>query len=1401
MAVIIKRWPSMGVGKLGKKRIGISGARMLLLVATSFLLFGSSAPFFISSIPASGEDIVSLQVGTTYYVDSSSGSDSSSGTSTTSSWGSISKVNQQKFSAGDSVLFKRGSIFSSTLSITYSGTATNPITYGDYGTGSKPVFDLNGAKSHGISIISSGITLKNLVVKNAGSQGILIENPNNGVYNIQILDCEAYNIGANGILYSYGGGNVTIMRFVCNNTANSGIALMGSYTRRLNNVLVEDCWISNSTSNDGITIHEGDSTPKTPAGSNFRLIGNHVQYSAEDGYDITTGNHILLLNNTSTKNQKTAFQLGHSAYDVEIVGHHSWDEGTWSTSGSTVCIWISDVFIHDSVFEGGDYHTFYFCDPYDYKIDNITIQNNYIGWKGNRDIIWFEDPVTNLTFGNNIFYSSSTTGRQIQFSDSNYPPNHPSTVFKNNVYYSTGTFKFWDRDDGEFNLSIFKSTYGQDPKGIGSDPKLVGYSKSDFSLKSNSPAIDAGADVKQATDYVGNPIYGVRDIGAYEYQPPYKIGTDRLDIGRSIRLYSDGKYRYLDEKTSKGSSTLSIEPYNGWTSLTKDEKRDALIDVDVSGWEKTGNYSMEFNVQFAGKVKDLRYTLSNLPSDVDFEIVVGGKTIDVKKSTTSGRLSFVYNRTTSSLFIQVKRVESINLIDLSASMTTTGEDFEINYNIRDASGISGAWIRYWYEGDTSITNTTLSRTIGTPLDGIWKKTIRVRTDTVRDLIYLVGAIDLDGKAVWTEQVHVLVIDNDLPMMIGDLTPSMIGTGNDLRFEFFVSDNIGITASSVEFKIGDGPSLEVPLEMGPEIHWAIIPVPWNWTPIIQYQLFMADSSLNIYSGPIGSIQVFDDDSPYLIKDNTSDYTTTGEPLNIDFQMSDNIGLNTVNVEYWQGQTPPINRSVITTIDGVCNITIDVGENSIEDLHYRIISSDLSGNWFVSETMSVRIVDNDPPRFSLDQRGHIISKGYINITRTVTDNVGIMKVEMQYLFDAGKQYFVEMHCINDLFFASAPIPESGFKTFSYKIIAYDLFDNTKETPENILDGYFFEEGNERNGDTPQGDDTKDNGWIDLADSGSTITLKGQMEIDYFVHSEGILVSTALFMDGKLYTVTEVDQDLSGIEGEYTNYFEIVAMEISEGEHTLKVKSFFSDGHHLISDELVINVVHPRYERYIALLSFNMDQVSIFLDETFSFQINVFDQNGEEIKDEGLILSYEVDPDIGYITEDLIFHPQMAGTANITFHATLGDDTSSAKALVTVRAMNSTTYTGGNDTSTKAPWFGLSNMNVIGASMIITTVVLMISIVVLRKKHGINEEYISNDTLTCDPAPTPCLYDEIVREAEVSSGPVKVVDIPEEIGSDTDDIAPTIEAVEIETIQEIQELLNIIDVIEDENNKIKI
>jgi peptidoglycan/xylan/chitin deacetylase (PgdA/CDA1 family) len=102
---------------------------------------------------------------------------------------------------------------------------------------------------------------------------------------------------------------------------------------------------------------------------------------------------------------------------------------------------------------------------------------------------------------------------------------------------------------------------------------------SSYQLKPTSPAIDSGTNVSLTTDYAGNPIYGLPDIGAYEYQPPHTIGTNKIDITAGARVYGDGKFRDL-AATSGTTADLAITPASGsFDSYSSTQARPAWLDI------------------------------------------------------------------------------------------------------------------------------------------------------------------------------------------------------------------------------------------------------------------------------------------------------------------------------------------------------------------------------------------------------------------------------------------------------------------------------------------------------------------------------------------------------------------------------------------------------------------------------------------------------------------------------------------------------------------------------------------------------------------------------------------------------------------------------------------------------
>jgi len=85
-----------------------------------------------------------------YYLDAENGNDFSSGKSPKSAWKSIKKLNGFRFKPGDTISFKRGSVFRGYFIVSSSGNKNKPIVFTSYGKGDLPVItsmkELPGSK-------------------------------------------------------------------------------------------------------------------------------------------------------------------------------------------------------------------------------------------------------------------------------------------------------------------------------------------------------------------------------------------------------------------------------------------------------------------------------------------------------------------------------------------------------------------------------------------------------------------------------------------------------------------------------------------------------------------------------------------------------------------------------------------------------------------------------------------------------------------------------------------------------------------------------------------------------------------------------------------------------------------------------------------------------------------------------------------------------------------------------------------------------------------------------------------------------------------------------------------------------------------------------------------------------
>ena len=198
--------------------------------------------------------------------------------------------------------------------------------------------------------------------------------------------------------------------------------------------------------------------------------------------------------------------------------------------------------------------------------NNITVSHGYAIYSHTGT---FASGVDFTIYNNSFFSISASLTEYVLSFAKNTIGSGASVKLKNNIigyispivgesYYIsspptiTGTFEcdynlYWNASNSSpflyngqgRNWTYWTSVLGYDVNGlINTDPFFKNssgsYSKDlDFDLQSSSPSINKGLGVGLTTDYAGNPISGLPDIGAFETQPAPDILTPTL-IGSVI---------------------------------------------------------------------------------------------------------------------------------------------------------------------------------------------------------------------------------------------------------------------------------------------------------------------------------------------------------------------------------------------------------------------------------------------------------------------------------------------------------------------------------------------------------------------------------------------------------------------------------------------------------------------------------------------------------------------------------------------------------------------------------------------------------------------------------------------------------------------------------------------------
>jgi hypothetical protein len=411
--------------------------------------------------------------GRQFYVDNISGSDSSSGTSSTAPWKSLAKVNGATFQAGDVINFKRGSVWTGTLTVSRSGASGKPITFRDYGSGNAPVIQRATAPgSSGLTrtvvITGSWIVFQNFRITNAHEAGIFLGTAAN------------HNVIRNNEITATGYGAAVYGQFNL---------LTQNYVHDLH-IIVNDAAGGNYGAGCFFFQQAG-------SGGNEVSYNRGINCRARDAFFNFNGKFVEVYNNGDNL-------YIHHNYAENPQGFFEAGAGGGSRTARNIRF-VYNVLVNSHADAAQPCGAFWFNTTGSYAIttSNFVFDNNTVYQRTGDGGVWrlfaSNADLSFLTVRNNIFHIDTQIANTGSFRHTNNVYYMANMVSGSGVGYSLGT--------GEQNAN----------------PLFVNVSGRDFRLQLTSPAIDAGIDLGYKTDFNGSAVplavsSLLPDIGAYEFK-------------------------------------------------------------------------------------------------------------------------------------------------------------------------------------------------------------------------------------------------------------------------------------------------------------------------------------------------------------------------------------------------------------------------------------------------------------------------------------------------------------------------------------------------------------------------------------------------------------------------------------------------------------------------------------------------------------------------------------------------------------------------------------------------------------------------------------------------------------------------------------------------------------------
>jgi hypothetical protein len=376
-------------------------------------------------------------------------------------------------------------------------------------------------------------------------------------------------------------------------------------------------------------------------------------------------------------------------------------------------------------------------------------------------------------------------------------------------------------------------------------------------------------------------------------------------------------------------------------------------------------------------------------------------------------------------------------LDLAVGIPTTGDEYTLGIKASDNIGVIEARASYAI-GSAATQNRSMAfdgtnYTIGLSIPG----------GEIGTLTYKYMVRDGSGNIHWTDEVDLLVLDDDLPGQFSDRTVSPPTTGDNFTIQFEAYDNIGILLADVEYTVlGLVHVVNATFDAATDLFYAEVQVPSTATGNITLRFRATDPAGNANTSEWFGYTIIDDDDPCVTGDLSSDSGTTGDQLGLSFELKDNIGIGNATV-LWalndDGGSIAL-EGPYGDIFGVFFATLDLPSFD-GTLSYVIVIQDTSGNELRTDPVMVPISDNDPPVILSVIFSNATTGDPFLVEAILSDNIGIGSATLELQMGNGT-ISADLTRLAGIWGGEVAIPSNYTGSIGYRLVVTDLRGNPFE-----------------------------------------------------------------------------------------------------------------------------------------------------------------------------------------------------------------------------------------------------------------------------------------------------------------------------------------------------------------------